>query len=104
MSKNKVVRLQGEGGGVFEYELPLNEQHADMLATGKLRPADADALNALKKDDSVPGDGQGEPPPVAGKGSGIEAWQEYAASLHIDTDGMDRDQIIEAVNQHRAHV
>lgn len=44
-----------------------------------------------------PADG---PPPMRGKGSGLDAWVAYADRLGIDVDGLSRDEIVDAVNQH----
>lgn len=37
-------------------------------------------------------------PPRSGKGSGLDAWRTFAEGLGIDTEGMDRSEIIEAVD------
>jgi len=46
-------------------------------------------------------DAAGDPqePPRSGKGSGVEAWAEYAASLDIEVpEGASRDEIVELVD------
>ena len=43
----KTIRLRGEGGGVWEYELPLDAAHAEQVKARKLQPADDDAAKAL---------------------------------------------------------
>lgn len=55
-------------------------------------------VGVSRVDEEVPKpDATAEEPPRSGKGSGVEAWRSYAAGLGIDTAGMSRDDIIEAV-------
>lgn len=38
------------------------------------------------------------PPPMSGKGSGIEAWRAYAAAVEVEVDDdAGRDEIVEAI-------
>lgn len=48
------------------------------------------------------GDVDAAGPPRAGSGSSKAAWLAYAALLGIDTDGMTRDGIIAAVDEHQS--
>lgn len=42
-------------------------------------------------------------PPESGKGSSLDAWQEYALEIGVDfDDDMTRDEIIAAVNEQEA--
>jgi len=47
MSDQTVVRLRGEGGGEWEFELPLSEVFADQVKARTLTPADDDSAAAV---------------------------------------------------------
>lgn len=45
------------------------------------------------------GGGQDGPPPQSGRGSGHDKWAAYAEAHGVDTDGLDRDEIIAACQE-----
>lgn len=94
------VRLQGAGGSIFEFDLPLSKVIAKQLDKGELRPVDDDAKTAIEVNEEEPtsaGDAPDGPPPKVGAGSGTEAWAAYAQSLGLDVEGMKRADIIAKV-------
>lgn len=46
--------------------------------------------------DEHTGDG---PPPQSGAGSGVKAWRSYAEAQEYDVEGLDRDEIIAALEE-----
>lgn len=50
-------------------------------------------------DTGVEADGSDGPPPQSGRGSGREKWAAYAEANGVDTDGLDRDEIIAACQE-----
>lgn len=65
------VRLVGEGGAVWTFELPLSEVFADQVKSHKLRPADEDSTAAvadlLADPEAAAADGGSETPQGAGE-------------------------------------
>lgn len=64
MAAPKKVNLKGEGGVVWEFELPLSETYADQVKNRKLEPADDesaallhDLLNVVDGDDGAGDEG-----------------------------------------------
>lgn len=45
--KKVIARLRGTGGGVWEFELPLDALHAELYANRKLEPADEESEAAM---------------------------------------------------------
>lgn len=100
------VTLRGEGGVLWEFDLPLSEVYADQVKHGRLTAADDEAARLLAKsgvfadtESAAPAEGDaGGPPPMAGSGSGRNAWAAYAEQLGIDvTDEMTKAEIVAAV-------
>jgi hypothetical protein len=73
------VKLVGEGGGEWEYDLPLSEPLADQVKGGKLKPADDDSRDALAA--MFAGDAAEEPAP---DGGGAEPPAEKTLAEKID--------------------
>ena len=75
---------------------------ATALLAGEPVPAWASGL--AQPDDLTPGAGDTDPdpdgpPPKGGRGSGVEAWTEYASTHDVEvTDDMTRDDIIAALD------
>jgi hypothetical protein len=94
--------------------LPTEVVAADPAGPGGINPLEAPAddttSSAVPTADGVPaggptatnetGNAQGQPlaePPRSGKGSSEAAWRAFAAQYDVNTDGMDRGDIIAAL-------
>lgn len=104
------VTLRGEGGVLWDFELPLSEVYADQVRRGRLTAADEDSEKALAKSGvseaataSPDAGGEAEEPPMAGSGSGRNAWAAYAEAIGLAvTNGMTKAEIVEAVKAAKA--
>lgn len=97
------IHLQGEGGVVFEHDLPLNPHIAKRHATGHLRRVNADGTPYVEPVDGPVDEGQGAPPaPVMGRPS-VRApksdWVSHAVYAHganpEEADGLTKLDLIE---------
>ena len=107
------VRLRGEGGAVWAFDLPLGKELQKKVDKGQLQPADDDARQLLApfevveepKDsdggtDDGPGTGNvGEDPSRPAETAAKPEWVAYARSRGIDTDGLTKPKLVEAVDQ-----
>jgi hypothetical protein len=113
----ETIHLMGEGGAVFEYDLPLPRQIEKQWANQSLVQVDEDGVPTedqyeefAAEDEDEPEDGQGgedgsqdgsvPKPAKAGPGSSREAWAAYARSVDHDLTEdeaaqMDRTALIE---------
>lgn len=93
MADEQTVNVKGTGGAELTLTLPLPEAYAEQVKKGHLVPTDeeseellaqyADGLPEEEAEDEVDPDAL---PPRSGKGSGKQAWLDYAAAHGIDVD------------------
>jgi len=70
------VHILGEGGGIFQMDLPLHEAIEDRLARGYLKRVNADGSPYREKSERV------QPAPYASKGE----WVGWAVHVSAHTD------------------
>jgi hypothetical protein len=70
------VHILGEGGGIFEMQLPLSEPIEDRLLKGYLKRVNADGTPFVEKSERV------QPAPYASKGE----WVGWAVHVSESTD------------------
>lgn len=85
------IRLIGEGGSVFTFDLPLHETMQDKLARRELRPADDESAEAVAE---LLGDSDEEPEPIAP--AGVAAHVDMSASVKNILEAVDSDAEVAA--------
>jgi len=81
------VRLIGEGGVEWEFDLPLSETYADQVVKRALRPADDESAAALAEL-LAPADGSesGEAPSEPSLGARIDAVSSHAEANELGAE------------------
>lgn len=103
------VNLKGEGGVVWTLDLPLSPNLAKQLEKGQLKPADDDARRLFASQEDAteamdPDGGTGDGPsggeddrPAANAKKAT--WVSYAQARGIDTEGLTKNQLVDAVDK-----
>jgi hypothetical protein len=112
LTSNVIVQAEPGGPTAFAVFGPDSEnipgwaleQMGDHCFEAVSTPPDPEAQLAEQSQAAAANeDGPGGEPPRAGRGSGVEAWTEYAVGLGIDVpEGASRDEVIELVDNHNA--
>jgi hypothetical protein len=112
LTRNVIVQARAGGPTAFAVYGPESEnipdwaleQMGDHCFEEVPTPTDPEAQLAEQSQAAAANeDGPGGEPPRAGRGSGVEAWTEYAVGLGIDVpEGASRDEVIELVDAYNA--